>query len=130
MAVSVICGESDEQADDLSLAHRVAIGRMATREKGPFPSIEEARAHRFTREELAIIERFMKGAIVGGPERVRAGLEQIARQTGADELMISTLTPQHRERVASYERVARLWGLTPAERLEQEASAESSASPT
>ena len=124
MAVSVICGETDEQAEDLSLAHRVAIGRMATGEKGPFPSIEEARAHRFTREELAIIDRFMKGAIVGGPERVKAGLEQVAKEMGADELMISTLTPQHRDRVASYERVAKLGGLTPGESGESGESGE------
>ena len=130
MAVNVTCAETDERAEDLSLAQRVAFARMATGEKGPFPSIEEARAHRFTREELAVVERFTKGAIIGGPDRVKAGLEQVAKETTADELMISTVTPIHRERVKSYELVAKVWGLPTIDRLEEQAVAESAATPS
>jgi alkanesulfonate monooxygenase SsuD/methylene tetrahydromethanopterin reductase-like flavin-dependent oxidoreductase (luciferase family) len=111
MAVSVICAETDARAEELALPLRVAFARMATGERGPFPSVEEAKAHQFTPQELIVVERFAKGAIVGGPERVQAGLEAIAADTGADELMVSTVVPYDAERVASYERVARLWGL-------------------
>lgn len=130
MAVSVVCAESDERAEELALPLRVAFARMATGERGPFPSIEEAKRHRFTREELAIVERFAKGAIIGGPDRVKAGLQQIAKDMGADELMISTVVPIHGARVASYEHVAKVWGLATAERLEEQALVESAAAPS
>lgn len=113
MAVSVVCGEDDARAEELARPLRVQFARMATGEKGPFPSVEEARGHVFTPHELAVVERFGKGAIIGGPERVRVGLEDVARRFAADELMISTVVPGDGERLASYERVARVWGLTP-----------------
>jgi len=84
---------------------------MATGEKGPFPSIEEAKNFHFTPDALAVIERFGKGAVIGGPEKVRLGLEKIVKATGADELMISSIIPIQTERVASYERLAKVWGL-------------------
>jgi luciferase family oxidoreductase group 1 len=111
MAVSVVCGESDEHAEALAAPMRVAYARLATGHRGAFPSIEEARAHRFTPEELAVVDRFAKGAVIGGVETVRAGLERLANETTASELMISTVVPEHDERVASYERVAAAWGL-------------------
>ena len=111
MAVSVVCGETDAQAEDLALPLRVTFARMATGEKGPLPSIEEAKNFHFTPDALAVIERFGKGAVIGGPEKVRLGLEKIVKATGADELMISSIIPIQTERVASYERLAKVWGL-------------------
>jgi luciferase family oxidoreductase group 1 len=111
MAVSVVCGEDDAHARDLAAPLRVAFARLASGKPGPFPSIEEARAHHFSPAELEAVERFAEGAIVGGPARVRDGLERLAVQSGADEIMVSTVVPIPGERIASYERVARLWGL-------------------
>jgi luciferase family oxidoreductase group 1 len=110
MAVSVVCGEDDAHAEDLAAPLRVAYARLATGHPGPFVSIDEARAYDFTPQERASIERFAEGAIIGGPERVSAGLARLADRTRADEIMVSTVIPVHRERVASYERVAKLWG--------------------
>ncbi|MGD0678485.1 MAG: LLM class flavin-dependent oxidoreductase [Polyangiaceae bacterium] len=111
MAVSVVCGESDEHAIELARPLRVAYARLAAGRPGPFPSVEEARDHRFSKEELAVVDRFSQGAIVGSPASVGAGLERLIDQTSADELMISTVVPIHGERVASYERVAQVCGL-------------------
>ena len=108
LALTVVCGESDAVAEELAAPLRVAFARMATGARGRFPSLEEARMHRFTSQELAVVERFMHGAIVGGPARVAEGLERVARETGADELMISTVVPTPDERVRSYERIAAL----------------------
>ena len=52
----------------------------------------------------------LHGAIIGGPEKVARGLRELAKETGADELMISTLIPAANERIGSYERVARALG--------------------
>ena len=111
MAVSVVCGESDEHARDLAAPLRLAFARLAAGRPGPFPSVEEARGYRFSPQELAAVERFAEGAVIGSPATVRAGLERLLERTSADELMISTVVPVERGRVASYERVASLWGL-------------------
>ena len=111
MAVTVICGETDEEASDLAAPLRVVYARLASGRRGLIPSVEEARDYRFTSDELAVVERFAEGAIVGSPATVRAGLERLVERTSADELMISTLVPDNRERVASYERLAKVWGL-------------------
>jgi luciferase family oxidoreductase group 1 len=111
MAVTVICGETDEEASDLAAPLRVVYARLASGRRGLIPSVEEARDYRFTSDELAVVERFAEGAIVGSPATVRAGLERLVERTSADELMISTLVPDSRERVASYERLAKVWGL-------------------
>jgi luciferase family oxidoreductase group 1 len=114
MAVSVVCAETDAEAEDLAAPLRVTFARLASGYRGPFPSIEEARAYRFSLEERAAVERFARGAIVGAAPTVKAGLERLAAETGANELMISSLVPIQSARVASYERVAAAWGLAAA----------------
>lgn len=109
MAVSIICAETDERARELALPLRVAFARLATGSPGPFPSIEEAKEHVFTPQELAVVERFGNGAIIGNETTVRAGLEALVERTKPDEIMVSTVIPIQAERVASYERVAKLW---------------------
>jgi luciferase family oxidoreductase group 1 len=111
MAVSIVCAETDERARELALPLRVAFARLATGNPGAFPSIEEAKNHVFTPQELAIVERFGNGAIIGSEKTVRAGLEALIERTHPDEIMVSTVIPIQTERVASYERVAKLWGM-------------------
>ena len=111
MAVTVVCGESDEHARELAAPLRVAYARLAAGRPGPFPSIEEARDYPFSAEELAVVARFAEGAVIGSAATVRAGLARLVERTSADELMISTVVPIERERVASYERLASVWGL-------------------
>ncbi len=111
MAVSVVCGETDEHAKELAAPLRVAFARLAAGKPAPFPSLDEARGYRFSEAELSVVERFAAGSVIGSPETVKRGLDDLVSRTGADELMISTVVPIQAERVASYERVAKLWGL-------------------
>ena len=46
---------------------------------------------------------------VGSPETVVAGLRTLRRVTGADELLITTITHDHADRVRSYELLAEAW---------------------
>jgi alkanesulfonate monooxygenase SsuD/methylene tetrahydromethanopterin reductase-like flavin-dependent oxidoreductase (luciferase family) len=45
-------------------------------------------------------------AIVGSNATVRAGLEKLVGDTGADEVIVVTDTYEHEDRLQSYERVA------------------------
>jgi alkanesulfonate monooxygenase SsuD/methylene tetrahydromethanopterin reductase-like flavin-dependent oxidoreductase (luciferase family) len=45
-------------------------------------------------------------AVIGDPSTVRAGLEQVARDYGAEEIMVVTITHSHEARKRSYELIA------------------------
>jgi alkanesulfonate monooxygenase SsuD/methylene tetrahydromethanopterin reductase-like flavin-dependent oxidoreductase (luciferase family) len=44
--------------------------------------------------------------VIGSPETVRAGLEQVAIEYGAEELLVLTITHDHGARRRSYELIA------------------------
>jgi luciferase family oxidoreductase group 1 len=56
--------------------------------------------------ERAAVEDKLGAAIVGSDATVRAGLEKLVRDTGADEVIMVTDTYEHRDRLESYQRVA------------------------
>jgi len=111
LAVSVICGRDDEQAERLAAPARLAVVRNRTGRRAPIASIDEALAYRYTPEEEAIAEDFRLGAIIGGPERVLSQMAALVRDTGVDELMLSTITSSREDRMQSYELVSRAAGL-------------------
>ena len=105
-AVTVICGETDEEAHRLAAPVRIAIVNSRTGRRAPIPTIEEALATPLAPAEQAIADDFLEGAVIGGPERVRDKLVGLRQELDADELMISSLVPSHGARVAALERIA------------------------
>ena len=57
------------------------------------------------------MEDFRTKVFVGSPRTVRARLEQLAAETRADELMVSTVVHDHAARRRSYELLAEAFGL-------------------
>ena len=111
LAVTVVCGPDDEQAERMAAPIRLAVVRNRTGRRAPIARVDEALAYRFTPEEETIANDFLLGAVIGGPQRVLDGLRTLARDTDADELMLSTLLPDRQERQESYERVSAAAGL-------------------
>lgn len=58
--------------------------------------------------ERAMAEERLAAAIVGSEDAVRAGLEDLVRNTGAAEVIAVTDAYEHADRLQSYERVARI----------------------
>jgi alkanesulfonate monooxygenase SsuD/methylene tetrahydromethanopterin reductase-like flavin-dependent oxidoreductase (luciferase family) len=78
----------------------------------PVPTVETAT--RFLEEpagSLPIARR--RRMTIGTKQTVRDGLEAIAREYGAEEVMIVTITHSHEARKRSYELVADAFGLQP-----------------
>jgi luciferase family oxidoreductase group 1 len=56
--------------------------------------------------ERASVEEKLSAAIVGSEATVKAGLERLIADTGADEVIIVTDTYEHEDRLQSYQRVS------------------------
>jgi alkanesulfonate monooxygenase SsuD/methylene tetrahydromethanopterin reductase-like flavin-dependent oxidoreductase (luciferase family) len=48
---------------------------------------------------------------VGDPDEVADRLEALQRATGADELVVTSVTHRHEDRLRSHELIAKRWGL-------------------
>jgi luciferase family oxidoreductase group 1 len=106
IGVAALCAPTDEEARRLHAPGGLSFLRLRSGMPGPFPSPEEAAAVELNDSERAFVERWSESHIVGSPETVRAGLEALQRETRADELMVTTTTHAHADRMRSYELVA------------------------
>jgi luciferase family oxidoreductase group 1 len=110
VAVTAIAAESDEEAERLASSTRMAIALLRQNRLIEVPTVE--RALRFLASEGAShLALGSRRVITGTPEKVRAGLEQVAADYGADELVVVTITHDHAARRRSYELVAEASGL-------------------
>ncbi|MEV0321219.1 LLM class flavin-dependent oxidoreductase [Streptomyces sp. NPDC050658] len=103
-------------APDDETARRLATGyapwvRSIRRAEGaiPFPTPEEADRLTWTDEDRVLVADRVETQFVGAPETVTEGLAELQRATGADELLITTITHDHADRVRSYELLAQAW---------------------
>jgi alkanesulfonate monooxygenase SsuD/methylene tetrahydromethanopterin reductase-like flavin-dependent oxidoreductase (luciferase family) len=75
----------------------------------PFPTPEQARSHAWTPDDRALVADRVDTQFFGSPSQVADQLEQLRDATGADELIITTITHDHADRVRSYELLAGEW---------------------
>ena len=104
VAVSVVCAETDEEAERIAASGRMSFTLLRRGRLVPVPSPEQA-AEFFEREPEAFA-RTGRRSIVGSPETVRAGLAAVAAEYAADEVTVVTITHDHQARCRSYELVA------------------------
>jgi alkanesulfonate monooxygenase SsuD/methylene tetrahydromethanopterin reductase-like flavin-dependent oxidoreductase (luciferase family) len=94
--------------------------RLRTGRPSTLPSPEEAAAYPYTAADRALIASATASHVVGDPATVIAELDRLAALTGVDELMVTTSTFGHAERLRSYEllaeQAARPLGRLPARR--------------
>jgi alkanesulfonate monooxygenase SsuD/methylene tetrahydromethanopterin reductase-like flavin-dependent oxidoreductase (luciferase family) len=74
-----------------------------------YPTAAEARALPWTEADEAMVADRLATQFAGDPAQVCERLEQLREATGADELLITTITHDHADRVRSYELLAREW---------------------
>jgi luciferase family oxidoreductase group 1 len=113
VATWALCADTSEEAERLSTSSRMALSLLRTTGKTiPVPTVETAA--RFLEEpagSLPIARR--RRMTIGTKEMVREGLEAIAGDYGAAEIMIVTITHSHEARKRSYELIAEAFGLQP-----------------
>lgn len=106
VCLSVICAETDEEAEYLSGSQALSWAQFRTGEPRRIVSAKEAAEHGYTAQQLAVIDSMKPLWIIGGPDKVKAAIEQKRIETGADEVMITTTTHDYADRIRSYELIA------------------------
>ncbi|UMP00656.1 LLM class flavin-dependent oxidoreductase [Amycolatopsis sp. EV170708-02-1] len=108
LGVSVVAAETDERAQYLAAPSGLTFLSLRKGRPIPLPTPEDAAAYPYTDIERVFIEDRASSSIIGSPETVHKGLETLLADTGADELMITTMVHDQADRVRSYELVAEL----------------------
>ncbi|WP_221357814.1 LLM class flavin-dependent oxidoreductase [Streptomyces beigongshangae] len=110
VSADVVVAEDDATARELATGYGPWVRSIRTAEGAiEFPTPEEARAHPWTDEDRALVQDRLDTQFVGPPDRVADQLERLQEATDADELLITTITHDHTDRVRSYELLAEEW---------------------
>jgi alkanesulfonate monooxygenase SsuD/methylene tetrahydromethanopterin reductase-like flavin-dependent oxidoreductase (luciferase family) len=104
----VICADTDKQAQWLAGPSGLQFLSLRRGKPIPLPTPEEAAQYRYSDLDRQLLEQRYGSTIVGPPETVRKSLEKLISDTGAAEIMITTMVHGHGDRVRSYELVADL----------------------
>ncbi len=113
LTVSAVAAPTEERADELALSLGLGVIRMRAGRPGKLPTPQEAAAHDWTPDEQDQLRRYRRAQVLGTPDAVAAGITDLARETGADEVMIMTSVHDHDERLASYGSIAESLGVAP-----------------
>lgn len=110
VSADVVVAEDDATARELATGYGLWVRSIRTAEGAiQFPTPDEARAHAWSDADRALVQDRLDTQFVGSPGRVADQLAQLQEATGADELLITTITHGHTDRVRSYELLAEEW---------------------
>ena len=109
VAVWALAADTEEEAVRLAASSRMAFTMLRRGRLIPVPPPDTACASSATEGDGLSARR---RTIVGTPEQVRAGIEAVAGEYGAEEVIVVTITYDHAARRRSYELIAEEFGLT------------------
>jgi alkanesulfonate monooxygenase SsuD/methylene tetrahydromethanopterin reductase-like flavin-dependent oxidoreductase (luciferase family) len=118
VSADVVVAETQQRADELAAPYaqwvldiRTGVGAR------PYVTPEQASAREWTPAERAIVADRVDTQFVGSPDVIAGKLATLARVTGADELLVTTITTDHADRVRSTELLAAAWAEHAGERV-------------
>ncbi|MGP3638243.1 LLM class flavin-dependent oxidoreductase [Streptomyces sp. 24-1644] len=111
IGVSALAADEESEARRQVLTGALSMVRLRTGRPGLIPSPEEAAAYAFSPMEREFVDGWLANVIHGTADEVRTGLDDLAKRTGADELMITANAHGGDARVRSYELIADAYGL-------------------
>ncbi|GAA0471423.1 putative monooxygenase (luciferase-like) [Paractinoplanes deccanensis] len=109
VSADVLVADDDETAAELALPYALWVRSVRKGGAVPWPTLEQARRHQWTEEDRELVKDRVDTQFVGSPQTVVDRLATLRRVTGADELLITTMAYDHRDRVRSYELLAKHW---------------------
>ena len=110
VSADVVVAEDEATARELATGYGLWVRSIRSGEGAiAFPTPEQARAHAWTADDRAMVADRVATQFVGSPGQVADHLEQLQEATGADELIITTITHDHSDRVRSFRLLAEEW---------------------
>jgi alkanesulfonate monooxygenase SsuD/methylene tetrahydromethanopterin reductase-like flavin-dependent oxidoreductase (luciferase family) len=110
VSADVVVAEDEATARDLAAGYGLWVRSIRTGEGAiPFPTPSEARTHTWADAERQIVADRVDTQFVGSAAQVSDQLERLRDATEADELIITTITHDHQDRVPSYQLLADEW---------------------
>ncbi|MFB6826439.1 LLM class flavin-dependent oxidoreductase [Streptomyces virginiae] len=110
VSADVVVAEDEETARELATGYGAWVRSIRTAEGAiPYPTPAEARALPWTEEDRRLVADRVETRFVGSARTVADDLERLQEATDADELLITTITHGHADRVRSYRLLAEEW---------------------
>ncbi len=110
VSADVVVAEDEATARELATGYGLWVRSIRSGEGAiEYPTPDEARRHAWSAEDRALVADRVDTQFVGSPKQVADKLGQLRDATGADELIVTTITHNHADRVRSYELLAQEW---------------------
>jgi alkanesulfonate monooxygenase SsuD/methylene tetrahydromethanopterin reductase-like flavin-dependent oxidoreductase (luciferase family) len=110
VSADVVVAEDEETARELATGYGLWVRSIRSGEGAiEFPTPKEAREHVWTEADRELVADRVDTQFVGSPSQVADKLEQLRDATEADELLVTTITHDHADRVRSYQLLAEEW---------------------
>ncbi|MBC2886619.1 LLM class flavin-dependent oxidoreductase [Ochrobactrum sp. CM-21-5] len=107
LGLNVIAADTDEEANYLFTSQLQAFVNLRSGRPGKLPAPVDGYAEQLDPPAQALVRQMLSCRVVGGPETVANGIEAFAKNTGADELMLTGMIHDHKKRLHSYEIASR-----------------------
>ncbi len=113
VSIFVVCAESDAEAEYLAASLDLALLKIEQGElRSHFPTPDEAFNYSYTMFEEKQIAENRSRIIVGSPNKVKDGIENLAEYYNVEEVIINTIVSPFENRLQSYQLLSEAFQLT------------------
>jgi alkanesulfonate monooxygenase SsuD/methylene tetrahydromethanopterin reductase-like flavin-dependent oxidoreductase (luciferase family) len=110
VSADVVVAEDEHKARELASGYGPWVRSIRAAEGATqFPTPDEAAAYAWPEGGRELVEDRVRTQFVGTAKQVADRLEVLREATGADELIVTTITHDHADRVRSFELLAEEW---------------------
>jgi alkanesulfonate monooxygenase SsuD/methylene tetrahydromethanopterin reductase-like flavin-dependent oxidoreductase (luciferase family) len=110
VSADVVVAADEATARELATGYGLWVRSIRSGEGAiQFPAPNEARAYTWADADRALVADRVDTQFAGSPGQVADQLEQLREATDADELIVTTITHDHADRVRSYQLLAEEW---------------------
>ncbi|WP_375476430.1 LLM class flavin-dependent oxidoreductase [uncultured Jatrophihabitans sp.] len=110
VSADVVVAETEAAARELATGYGLWVRSIRSAAGAiQFPTPDEARRHVWSDADRALVADRVETQFVGSPRQVADHLERLRDATEADELLVTTITHDHADRVRSYQLLADEW---------------------
>ncbi|MEU5690284.1 LLM class flavin-dependent oxidoreductase [Actinosynnema sp. NPDC020468] len=111
VCAAVIAADTDDHARWIAGPQALSFLKLRAGTPGPLTTPQEAADYPYSDLERLIVEDRLSSQVIGAPDTVAKSLEDLLTRTAADELMVTTMVADQKDRLRSYEILADLAAL-------------------